>query len=122
MSPPPRNNVEPSIIHKLYKLYLAVYIRVQKFPKKDRYTIGARIENKLLEIIELIILATTKTGLSQMLILNKADINLKVFRLFIRIANKTKSLPDTGFIEISEKTVEVGKMLGGWIKYTKDQH
>jgi hypothetical protein len=119
---PPRistNFVEPHILHKIQILYSVIYIRVQKFPKKDRYTLGVRIENTILEIIELLILATGKHGASQGLILNKADVLLKVLRMMIRIANKVHALPEMGFIEISEQMIEIGKMLGGWIKTTK---
>ena len=86
----------------------------------SRYSLGARIEDALLEIIELIYLTAGKSNDSRLLILNKADIKLKILSVHLRLAYKTKCLNDAGFAEISEKTVEIGKMIGGWIKSIKE--
>lgn len=73
----------------------------------------------MLEIIELAYLAVSKKGASRLLILNKADIMLKILGVQLRLAYKTKCLTDGGFAELSAKNIEVGKILGGWIKNTK---
>ena len=69
-------------------------------------------------------LAREKIGVSKILILKKADIKLSMIRLFIRMSYDVKSLPEKRYIESVEKTVELGKMLGGWIKSikTKEPH
>lgn len=128
---PPRNNIDliytndifidSILFHNLGELYYILYKRINKFPKPDRYKIGIKLENTLLELIETLFLAQSKTGKAEVLLLNKADIHLKLFKMFLRIANKNKSLPDTGYIEISEKSIEVGKIIGGWIKNTKPE-
>ena len=86
----------------------------------SRYSLGVRIEDASLEIIELIYLTAGKSNSSRLLILNKADIKLKILSVHLRLAYKTKCLNDAGFAEISEKTVEIGKMIGGWIKSIKE--
>lgn len=85
----------------------------------SRYSLGVRIENATLEIIELIYLASGKNNASRLLILNKADIKLKILSVHLRLAYKTRCLNDAGFAELSEKYIEIGKMLGGWIKSIK---
>ena len=120
--PPPlesRGFSEPVIYHKLEVLYLAAHKRLLKFPKPSRYSVGSRIENTLLEIIELAYLGASKKGPSLLLILNKADVLLKILRVHLRLAHKTECLNDAGFAELSEKTIEIGKLLGGWIRNTK---
>jgi hypothetical protein len=54
------------------------------------------------------------------LILNKADITLKMLTMHLRLAYKTKSVNDEGFASLSEQVIEIGRMIGGWIKYTKN--
>lgn len=77
------------------------------------------MENIVLEIIELAYLALTKQYGSRLLILNKIDILLKVLQVNLRIASKTKCLTDGGFAELSARTVEIGRIIGGWIVKTK---
>ncbi|MBI3632039.1 MAG: four helix bundle protein [Candidatus Vogelbacteria bacterium] len=40
----------------------------------------------------------------------------------MRLAHKTKCLNDAGFAILSEKLIEIGKMIGGWIKHTNTPH
>ncbi|MEK7604413.1 MAG: four helix bundle protein [Patescibacteria group bacterium] len=111
---------EPIVFHKVSQLYLAAHKRVLKFKKPERYTLGVRIENTILEIIELLYLAQSKQGASRLLILNKADVTLKMLTTHLRLAYKTGSINDAGFASLSEKIIEIGSMVGGWIKYTKN--
>lgn len=96
-----------------------MHIRILKFPKPTRYSLGMRIENTILEVTELLYLAQSKQGASRILILNKADVSLKMFTAHLRLAYKTESLSDSGFALLSEQVVEVGRMIGGWLKETK---
>ena len=117
--PPPNRNSDNILIHKLYELYKVVYQIVGKFPKKDRYSIGLKIENALLEIIELSILAYTKEGAGKLLIINKIDVKLRLLRLFVRIASDVKSIDMDKYIDTERRILEIGKIIGGWIKATK---
>ncbi len=101
-------------------MYLAAHERVLRFPKPTRYSLGARIENTVLELIETLYLAQSKQGASRLLLLNKADITLKMLTTHLRLAYKTKSINDAGFAALSERAVEIGRMIGGWIKKTKN--
>ncbi len=111
---------EPIIFHKVNQLYLAAHNRILKCPKPTRYSLGTRIENTILELIELLYLAQSKQGVSRLLILNKADITLKMLTTHLRLAYKTKSINDAGFASLSEQVIEIGRMIGGWIKDTKN--
>ena len=102
------------------QLYLAAHERTIKFPKPTRYSLGTRIESTVLELIELLYLAQSKQGASRLLILNKADVTLKMLTTHLRLAYKTESINDAGFSSLSEKIIEIGSMVGGWIKYTKN--
>ena len=51
-----------------------------------------------------------------MLILNKIDIKLKILRLFVRVSYNNEILSQSRYISAEEKLLEIGRMLGGWIK------
>ena len=118
-TPPPDHGSRDSLIHKLYQYYVTLYKFTALFPKKDRFTLGVRIEKETLELFELILLARTKSGTSEALILNKADLKLKLIKLFVRLAYDVKVMPQQKYIDLEGRLVEIGKILGGWIKKTK---
>ncbi len=121
MSPPP-HAFSGSIVHKSYELYLFLHTSINSFPKRDRYTLGVQIEQRTLKILELVMLAREKTGASKLLILHKIDVELKLLKLFLRMSFDTWALPENKYIDVSERLLEIGRMLGGWINDTKDPH
>lgn len=74
------------------------------------------MENTLLEIFELGYLALTKQSASKLLIINKMDIILRMFFVHLRLASSTHCLNDAGYAELSEGALEIGRMIGNWIK------
>lgn len=74
------------------------------------------MENTLLEIFELGYLALTKQNSSKILIINKMDIILRMFFAHLRLAHNTHCLKDAGYAELSEGALEIGRMIGNWIK------
>jgi len=96
-----------------------LYAGVKTLPKKDRYTLGVRMEETALEILELCLLARTKIGPGQLLILNKVDIKLKMLKLFIRLAAELKAFSTGTYADLESRLLEIGKILGGWIKTAK---
>ena len=111
---------EISIIHKTYKFYLLLNEYIDYFPKRSRYTIGQKAENKALELMEWLYLARSKKGPSKLLIINKADIQLQILKTIIRLTKDTKSLDMQKHLRLEEGLQEIGRMLGGWIKSLTD--
>lgn len=85
-------------------------------PKKDRYTLGIKLEKLILDLLETLFLAKSKFGASKMLLLNNADLKLKVIMLMIRLSSKVKAITDNKYLHLEGKALEIGRMLGGWIK------
>src|SRR3989344_535328 len=112
MKPTPSQS-SVGLIHKLSECYLNLHRRTSKFPKPDRYTLGRRIENLMLDLIELVLLAKTKTGPSQPLILNKADLKLQTLKLMVRIAHQAKDLSNGAYAKLEEQLLEIGCLIGG---------
>ena len=103
----------------VYKLYLSWYIRCGQLPKKDRFTIGQKTENLLLEILLLTVTAyhTNNPELKRQSLL-KANTTLECVKISIRLAKDIKALEQHWYIDYQQRIQEMGKMLGGWIGST----
>ena len=101
-------------ITKTYDLLKWLLPIVSRFPKDKRYTIGQRLENKLLDILELLLWANySKDKLD---ILKKANIELECFRYLIRLSADLRFINLKRYEFISQQVNEVGRLIGGWIK------
>lgn len=85
----------------------------------DRFTIGAKSENTTLNILEKLYEANAKHGQERLLILQSVDTKLKILLALIKAMYDVKAINDRKFLQLSESVIEIGKMLGGWIKTTK---
>lgn len=103
----------------VYKLYLSWYIRCGQIPKKDRFTIGQKIESLLLEILLLTVTAYHTTDLDyKRQSLLKANTCLECVKIGMRLAKDVKALEQRWYIDYESRIQEMGKMLGGWIGST----
>ncbi len=108
------------IFKKTYDFLKEFYIFELDFPKKDRYTLGQRCEEYILQILESIMLAA-QTGKNQKLpILERASSKLDMLKVFVRLASDVDALSDERYIICQNYIQEIGKMLGGWIKSTRE--
>lgn len=73
----------------------------------------------MLELLELSLLTRKKSPAGQFLILDRIDAKAKIIALLLRSAYETKTMPLTQQIIAQEKLLEIGRVLGGWIKNTK---
>jgi hypothetical protein len=107
------------IIHKTYQFYLRLYNTIGAIPKKDRFTIGAKCENNALNILEMLYEANSKYGQNRLIVLQSIDTKLKILQTLVKALFDIKAIDDKKFLRLSELLIEIGKMLGGWIKTTK---
>lgn len=108
-----------AIINKTYHFYLSLNNTINTIPKKDRFTIGAKCEDITLKIIEMFYEANAKYGQDRLIVLQFVDIRLKILQTLIRALFDIKAIDDKKFLKLSESLIEIGRMLGGWIKTTK---
>lgn len=101
------------IFKKIYELYRNFYSFRNSIPKQDRYTLWQKCEN--------ILLASQMSKAEKLPVLEKASTKLNLFRIFVRLAKEVKALDNKKYILLQENTDEIGRMLGGWIKSTKER-
>lgn len=82
--------------------------------KNSRYTIGTRIENKFLDLLEMSYTAyfTEKDKKSEKI--SECIFILDKLKFLITIAWETKIIGNKQYEEIALKLEEIGRMLGGW--------
>ena len=55
------------------------------------------------------------------MILEQMDTKLKILQTLIRALYDMKDINDKKFLDLSESAIEIGRMLGGWIKTAKSK-
>jgi hypothetical protein len=104
----------PNAITKTYDLLKWLMPAVSKYPKDKRFTLGARIEDKLLSMLELLINANYSR--EKLDYLKKANLDLEVFRHLIRLSFDLRFIDLRRYEYVSREADEIGRLIGGWIK------
>jgi len=106
---------ELTILEKVYELILWLYPTVNKFPKSQRFVLGQRIETVSLGILEKIIAANQSRAKTAYL--KKTSIELDILRYLVRLSKDLHFISLRQYEFAAQKINEIGKMLGGWIKF-----
>lgn len=106
------------LVTKTYDLILWILPKLGKFPKEQRFLLAERIENSLLDILELLIEASFSK--EKLEILRKINLRLEKLRFLVRISKDMRFINVNSYEFSSRSINEIGKMIGGWIKVTKN--
>lgn len=119
--PPPNGfgKFEAPVLHKILGLYKLFHKILILFPKHEKYTLGQKIENTILEILELTLSASYTAGSYKRDILKKANNKIDFLKYLVRLAQETKSVKPKNYLTLEEVIIEIGKMIGGWQRYLK---
>ena len=88
------------------------------FPKHEKYTIGQKTENTILEVLELI-LSASYAGIYKKEILRKTNNKTDLLKYLIRIAYETNSIRIKNYLSLEEEILNIGRMIGGWQRSLK---
>jgi len=108
-----------AIFKKIYDLSLLVYQYVRLFPKSEKFILGERIEHASIDLLEGVIAANQQKEKQASLV--EASVKLDVLRIFIRLSKDLRLLDLKKYETLSTHITEIGRMLGGWIKYEKEK-
>lgn len=115
---------ESPVFTKTYDLLLWLTGRVSHFPKEHRFRLALRIEDAAFGFHERLLLAARAgSPKTEMRLLLEADVELDKLRFYVRMAAEPelKLLTPRQYEHSSRMIVEVGRLLGGWIKKVKEQ-
>jgi hypothetical protein len=126
VTPPPpsfKNNTNLLPIIKHAKdTYLMWFGYFQKLPKIHRYTLGLRVDNLFVEIIENLSAASFSKSLEKQGSVNLAIRKNDTLKVLMMVLWETKSIDNKKYILLSKELDEMGKMLGGWISHLQKQN
>lgn len=91
-----------------------------KFPKHERYSLGEKIENSILEAIEIFILANQASKYEKEKTLMRANSKIELLKILFRISLNCQIMNDKDYLEMENRLQETGKMTQGWIKYSRN--
>jgi len=86
---------------------------------QERYTIGQKCADLNLEVIELTLLASYKAKSDKIIYLERASAKLDVLKILLRLSYETKAINQQKYISFENLLIEIGKMLGSWLKQAK---
>ena len=110
------NQFNLPIFQKLYDFYKLLYQYLKLFPKKDRYTLGQKIDTLTLTVFELVIMAGSIEKEKKLVYLEKSIGSLDLLRILIRLAKDVQALDNKKYLQLEQALQEIGRMLGGWKK------
>jgi len=102
------------LFQKTYDYYEWVYPHLKNYPKSERFTLVQKIEDSLLELLSMVVMARKADG--DLEYLEKADQELEKLRVFMRLSKDLEFISIVLYEDSSEKLDEIGKLLGGWMK------
>ena len=102
------------LLQKIKDLYLLWYEYYRSLPKEHRYTLGAKVDILISEVIEAITSASFLVRAEKQPYIKMAIRKIDAVKIFLLILWETKSLDNKKYLIISEKINEIGRMLGGW--------
>ncbi|KKU16990.1 MAG: hypothetical protein UX25_C0019G0003 [Candidatus Woesebacteria bacterium GW2011_GWC2_45_9] len=105
------------IFTKLYALYSAIAETLPSFPKTQRYSLGERLERIMLDILELLFFVPLSPN--KLETLQAMSVKVDLLKVLLRLAKDTQSISEGRYLNLQEMLQEIGKMLGGWIRATK---
>ena len=88
-----------------------------KIPRTEKFSIGTEYKLSMYEMLKDILIISKINTKDKIKYLNKIDANLNTQRIFLRIMKKEKWIDIKKFNIAMNLIYEIGKILGGLIKY-----
>jgi four helix bundle protein len=106
------------IFTQTYDLLSWLLPQCERFPKSQRFVITQRLQDATLDFQESIFDANAHNGTERLKHLQTADAQLNKLRLYLRLSHQWNWLSRGQYEHVSRMVVNIGKLLGGWIKQT----
>ena len=104
-----------AVLTHTYDFLLWLIPATGRFPRNQRYLLGERLENLLLDVLGLLIEARyskEKAGL-----LKSCNLKLEQFRYLLRLSKDLKLLDLRRYEFAAGRVDEIGRQAGGWLRH-----
>lgn len=102
---------------RVYDMILYGYPALEQFPKSQKFSLAQDIKRCMDQIMRLVIRANKR--FIKRTTLEELDVEVAALKVYIRIAHDLKYLDHHKYEEWSKRVVQVGEMVGGWIKSSR---
>jgi len=109
------DNTTP-LVNKVYYFYKYLHEVIVEFPKTKRYSLGETLDITTIRLLELIMLAYHESGRDKQVTLRRASVKADLLKIFLRMSWELKCIDAKKYLILSSEIVEIGRMIGGWIK------
>ena len=106
------------IQQKVYDMILYAYPALEQMPKSQKFSLAQDIKMCMDKILRLVITANKKY--TKKSTLQELDIEVEALKVYIRVATDLTYLPLKKYEVWSGMLVEIGKMVGGWIRSQRE--
>lgn len=106
------------IQQKIYDMILYAYPALEQMPKSQKFSLAQDMKHCMNEIMRLTISANKKY--TKRTTLQELDVEVASLKIYLRIAYDLRYLPPKKYEVWSGMLVEIGKMVGGWIKSQRE--
>ena len=93
------------------------YSALAQYPKSEKFALVVDIKRCMDKILERVIEAQKKYY--KKTTLQELDVEVTKLKAYLRLSHEMQFLPTKKYELWSARVVEIGKMLGGWIKSVK---
>lgn len=104
----------PKAVEDCRDLLLWMIPHLDKLPRSRRFTLGDKLEVRLLTILETLVSAAYSHNKRQFLI--QANRDLEVCRHLWRLCFDLRTIPSKSYEHGIRLMLELGKQIGGWLK------
>ena len=90
---------------------------IMKLPRIEKFNIGNEYKLSMYKMLENIMMLSKIRDEEKLIYINKIDAQLNTQRIFLRIMHKNRWIDDKKFDYVIELIYELGKIIGGLLKY-----
>jgi hypothetical protein len=108
------NDRTPQAVDACHELIVWIVPKLDQFPRPRRYTLGARIETLLLDVLEGLLRAAYAGPADKVRHLDEANSRLNLLRHMWRAAMELRAVDPKAHRFAAEKMVDIGMQIGGW--------
>lgn len=106
------------IQQRIYDMILYAYPALEQMPKSQKFSLAQDMKHCMDKIMRLTISANKKY--TKRTTLQELDVEIAALKIYLRIAYDLRYLPPKKYEVWSGMMVEIGKMVGGWIRSQRE--
>ena len=115
------SRAEMPIFAKTYDFLAWLVLLTNNFPRAQRYAVTQRLLDAALDYLERLVEANAVRGATRMKLLEAADAEMGKVRLYLRLAHHWRWITSGQYEHAGRLIAELGRLLGGWQKVTRQQ-